>query len=291
MTTDGDLDRTLATWFEREARADGAATLLEATLAETSRRRPQPAWRAGLGGGRLGRIFEPDDRTLARLRYAAIVAALAAALAVVGLIAVGQQQPVRRAPSLFCVGQPATLCSYGAGEWTSTSFLPGLTVTFPDDSWYARDLPDVLELKQAPMNSAVYVQLDPVPAASALDGGASPATDVAGIVEWLERNGAAQVVRLGDRKTPNGLSMTSLDVRATDPRKQVKLLVVRGDEDNLVLAASHYEQRLHLVDVGDGHVLSIHVMAFNSSHATVVATDKAFDAILDSLRPPASIAP
>ena len=291
MTTDGDLDRTLATWFERQARTDGAATLLDATLAETSRRRPQPAWRAGLSRGPFRPIFAPDSRTLTGFRYLAIVVALAVALAVIGLIAAGQQQPVRRAPSLFCVGQPATLCSYGAGEWTSTTFLPGLTVTFADDSWYVRDLPEFLELKQAPMNSAVFVQLDPVPAASALDGGASPAGDVAGIVEWLERKAAAQVVRLGERRTPNGLSVTSLDVRATDPREQVKLLVVRGDEQNVVLAASHYEQRLHLVDVGDGHVLAIHVMAFNSSHATVVATDAAFETILESLKLPAPLAP
>ena len=43
MTT-RDLDTALASFFEREATADGAATILEAALERTSRRRPRPAW-------------------------------------------------------------------------------------------------------------------------------------------------------------------------------------------------------------------------------------------------------
>jgi hypothetical protein len=164
-------------------------------------------------------------------------------------------------------------------------------VTFADDSWFARDLPEFLEFKRAPMNSTVFVQRDPVPAGSAPASGPSPATDVASIVEWLDRQPGVAIDRLGRRQTPNGLWVTSLDVRATDPRKSVRLLVARSDEENVVLEANHYQQRLHLVEVGDGHVLSIHVMAYDSSHATVVATDKAFDAILESLRPPSSPAP
>src|SRR4029453_12277160 len=48
MTARDDFDRTLVSWFESEASADGAAPLLEATLDRTSRRRPRPAWLVGL---------------------------------------------------------------------------------------------------------------------------------------------------------------------------------------------------------------------------------------------------
>ena len=162
MTT-RDLDAALASFFEREATADGAATILEAALEQTSRRRPRPAWVTAVRGVTVGPTLALDPRTRSRIGYALVLAALLAAI-VVGALFLAGTRPPRLSESRPCVGQPATLCGHTAGVWTSESFLPGLTLTWPNDGWYTRDLPGQLEVKTLPMTSAVIVHLDPLPA-------------------------------------------------------------------------------------------------------------------------------
>lgn len=54
MTGHDDFDRTLAGWFEADALAPAPAGDLERVLDATRRRRPLPAWLAGLGGRWVG---------------------------------------------------------------------------------------------------------------------------------------------------------------------------------------------------------------------------------------------
>ena len=58
-----------------------------------------------------------------------------------------------------------------------------------------------------------------------------------------------------------------------------------------IVETNHYAQRLHLVDLGGGHVLSILVIAYDSDPETVRRTDATFAPILDSIRPPPSFSP
>ena len=115
----------LAACFEREASADGAATILEVALEKTRRRRPRPAWLAGLHGGTTrrsmvlaGRASAASATSWSRRCWPAVV---------LGALLLAGQRGRRPRRSLPCVGDPPSLCGFGAGEWTSTSFLPGLT--------------------------------------------------------------------------------------------------------------------------------------------------------------------
>ena len=143
-----DLDTSLAALFEREATDDGAAAILESALGRTSRLRPRPAWIAALRHSSAGTRVASDPMTRSRLGYALILAALLAAL-VVGALFLAGQRPPRISLPRACVGVDAALCGHTAGVWTSESFLPGLTLTWPNDGWYARDLPGQLEVNAA----------------------------------------------------------------------------------------------------------------------------------------------
>ena len=92
MTT-RDLDAALASFFEREATADGAATILEAALEQTSRRRPRPAWVTAVRGVTVGSTLALDPRTRSRIGYALVLAALLAAIVVGALFLAGTRPP------------------------------------------------------------------------------------------------------------------------------------------------------------------------------------------------------
>ena len=285
MTT-RDLDGALASYFEREATADGAATILEATLEQTSRRGPRPGWVVAVRGMTVGPTLALGPRTRSRIGYALVLAALLAAI-VVGALFLAGTRPPQLSESLPCVGQPATLCGHTAGVWTSATFLPGLTLTFPDDRWFTREQPEKLELKALPMTSSIIVQLDPLPAGPSSDHEPGRAGDVANLIRWLSAAPGAANEMVGERTTPAGLSVTTLDVKAADPRVPVGLLVARANPAGAaIVEANHYAQRLHFVDLGGGHVLSILVVAYDSNRDTVRRTDVTFRSILDSIRPP-----
>ena len=292
MTTRGELDRQLGSWFETEATADGAASLLEATLNTTARLRPRPAWVAGLDDARPARLLPIDRRTRSRLGYAALVAATIAAL-VAGALFLAGQRPPRPSLPLGCVGEPANLCGHTAGLWSTSTFLPGMTLTFPSDAWYTRESTRGLEVKALPMVADVLFALDPVPAA--LPGAPSPSTVPSGaeLATWLERVPGVRIDRFEAHATQTGLPVTTLDVSAVRPPGGFPLLVDPAGTVNhgYVLEASHYVQRAHLVDIGGGHVLLVVVVAYDSSHDTVVAADRAFAPILDSLGPPSDVGP
>ena len=286
MTT-RDLDAALASFFEREATADGAATILEAALEQTSRRRPRPAWVTAVRGATVGPTLARDPRTRSRIGYALVLAALLAAI-VVGALFLAGTRPPRLSESRPCVGQPATLCGHTAGVWTSESFLPGLTLTWPNDGWYTRDLPGQLEVKTLPMTSAVIVHLDPLPAA--LNPGTTG--DVASLLRWLRDTPGVTIETVAKRMTRAGLSVTTFDIRSVDPGTTVALLVARANPTGAaIVETNHYAQRLHLVDLGGGHVLSILVIAYDSDPESVRRTDATFAPILDSIRPPTSFTP
>jgi hypothetical protein len=286
-TMSDDVDRMLGSWFEQEARADGAAVILEAVLDQTHGRRPRPAWAARLHDGSLRASTTLDQPAVRRAGYLLLAALLVAAVVVAALLAAGQRPP-RHSEPLACVGADANLCGHTAGAWSSQSFLPGLTLTWPNDEWYSRDLPDRLELKALPMTSAVVVQLDPVPAGPSSGGEPGRAGDVASLVQWLRAAPGATVEVVGERTSPAGLVVTTLDFRAVDPRSPVSLLVGRANPAGApTVEANHYAQRLHLVDLGGGHVLSILVVAYDSNPDNVLRTDATFRPILDSVRPPA----
>jgi len=282
-----DFDRILGSWFEQEARTDGAAATLEAALDQTHRRRPRPAWVARLHDGPLRASMALEQPAVRRAGYLVVAALLVAAIVVAAMF-VASQRPPRLSQPLACVGVDAALCGHTAGAWSSESFLPGLTLTWPDDGWYARDLPDKLEVKTMPMTSSVIVQLDPLPAGPSSDPEPDRAGDVASLIRWLRSAPGAANEMVGQRTTPAGLSVTTLDVKAVDPGIPVGLLVARANPGGTaIVEANHYAQRLHLVDLGGGHVLSILVVAYDSDRETVRRTEVTFRPILDSIRPPA----
>jgi hypothetical protein len=212
---------------------------------------------------------------------------------VAGALFLAGQRPPRPSQPLACVGEPANLCGHTAGLWTSSTFLPGMTVTFPSDAWYTRESARALEVKALPMVADVLFALDPVPAAA--PGAPPPPTVAAGteLATWLERVPGVRIDRFQPRATQTGLPVTTLDVSAARPPGGFPLLVDPAGTFNhgYVLEASHYVQRVHLVDIGGGHVLLVLVVAYDSSHDTVDAADRAFAPILDSIRPPSAVGP
>jgi hypothetical protein len=139
----------------------------------------------------------------------------------------------------------------------------------------------------------VLFALDPVPVPLP---GAPPHSTIASGAElatWLERVPGVRIDRFQPRATPTGLAVTTLDVSAVRPPGGFPLLVDPEGTSNhgYVLEASHYVQRVHLVDIGGGHVLLVLVVAYDSNHDTVIAADRAFAPILDSLRPPSDVGP
>jgi hypothetical protein len=295
MTTNDRLDPTLAWWFESEARTDGAATLLEATLAQTGRRSPRPARLAALRQGSLGPLMRPASPTTRRLAYAALLAG-AIATALIGSVFLAGQHDARPAPSLLCVGEPPDLCAQPAGAWTSAALLPGLAMAFPSEGWWTRDRVDRIELKTAPMASAVLLQLDPVPFPQPWQPQPDRSGTIASLTAWLRLHPGLIATDVGERRTPGGLAIATFDLEAAGAEQPgglcAKLFVPRASpqESNATLVC-HYAQRMHLLDLGDGHRLSILIVAYDSSPGTVRALDEKFGPILDSIRPPPSIEP
>jgi hypothetical protein len=291
MTASNDLDRALAEFLQREARSDGAAALLERTLVSTRRRRPRPAWLALMRATSFGRSMGRDDRRLRWLRYVAVAALALAAMAIGALLLAGTAPP-RPTASPICVGAPATLCRHPEGAWASAVFLPGLTMTFPNDVWYARDLPDRIELKTPPMTSQVTMRLDPVPDATTSEPNPDRSGDVASLIAWLRRDPTWTVEDVGRRTTPMGLALTRIALTAIDPGGCNHALVPRGAPDGTyVLEACHYGQRLYLLDIGNGHVLSILLVAFDGQVATLDRLDVMVAPVIESIVPPASLSP
>jgi hypothetical protein len=288
MTASSELDRALAEFFRLEARSDGAGALLERTLVATRRRRPRPAPLALMRATSFGWSMRRDHRRLRLLRYVAVAALVLAALAIGALLLAGRAVP-RPTASPICVGAPATLCSHPAGAWASAVFLPGLTMTFPNDTWYARDLPDRIELKTPPMTSQVTMRLDPVPDPTKSEPNPDQSGDVAGLIAWLRRDPTWTIEDVGQRTTPTGLALTRVALRAVDPGGCNHALVPRGAPNGTyVLDACHYAQRLDLLDIGDGHVLSILLVAFDGQVGTLDRLDGIVAPIIESIVPPVS---
>ncbi len=96
MTGHDDFDRALAGWFEADALAPAPAAGLDRVLDVTRRRRPRPAWLAGLGSHWVGEPPRAGSssgvRSLPRLGLrwsAALVLLLVIAALVGGAILVG----------------------------------------------------------------------------------------------------------------------------------------------------------------------------------------------------------
>jgi len=290
MTIRDDLDRQLGSWFEAEATADGTASVLERTLAVTSRRRPRPAWAASIDVARPTRFLPIDDRTRRRLGYGAMLAAAIGLLVAAALFLAGQRPP-SPAPSLGCVGDPPNLCGFGQGTWSSTTFLPGLEVTLPGTGWYSRDVPDRLEFRHLPMTSGLTFMLDPIPPVAAAASAAAREGSFDGLVGFLAQQPQVRVATSRSLLTATGLPIRGFDL-ATKPRPAVVLLRIRAyPEGNLTIEADHYANRLYLVGIGDGHVLAALVTAFDSQPATLHRFDETVWPIIDSMRPPGSIKP
>ena len=284
MTIHDDLERQLASWFEAEATDVGAASVLEQTLAVTARRRPRAAWAASIDGARPARLLPIDDRTRTRLSYAALLAAAIALLVAAALFLAGQRPPAP-APPLGCVGDPPNLCGYGAGQWSSSTLLPGLEVTLPGTGWYTRELPDRVEFKHLPMTSGLTFMLDPIPASTAA---ADRSFD--GLVAFLSQQPQARLARSRSSQTATGLPIRVFDL--TRPRPAVVLLRLAADPDSDInVEANHYANRVYLVDIGRGRALAALVTAFDSQRATLRGFDDAVWPIIDSIRPPASTKP
>ena len=288
MTTRDDFDRVLGAWLEAEATDDGAASVLERTLAVTARRRPRPAWAASIDFARPPRLLPIDDRSRTRLGYAVLLAAAIALLVAAALFLAGQRPP-SPAPSLGCVGDPPNLCGFGQGTWSSTTFLPGLEVTLPATGWYSRDVPDRIEFRHLPMTSGLTFMLDPIPTAGVTASAGAGNGSFDNLVAFLAQQ---PQVRVATPRSP--LSAIGLPIRAFDletmPRPAVVLLRSRDDAaGTFSIEADHYANRLYLVGIADGHVLAALVTAFDSQPATLHRFDDAVWPIIDSIRPPASI--
>jgi hypothetical protein len=293
MTTTDGLDRTLGSWFEREASADGAATILDAALERTARRSPRPAWVASLHAGGAGTHSLLGQPAVRRLGYVAVAALVIASLLAAALFVAGNHLPPPARP-LGCVGSPPTLCGNGAGEWESTAFLPGLSVTFPVDGWYVRDLPDHLEFKIAPMSSIATVDLDPIPAAEPWISEPDRPATVPTLVDWLARNESVILGRIVTLETATKLRTTTFDLTMAPQAEGAcrRVFGTRADPTGPhIIEACHYAQRLSLMDTGDGHVLAVIRIAYDSQPATLDRFDAEFAPILDSIRPPAPIGP
>ena len=96
MTGHDDFDRTLAGWFEADALSPAPAGGLERVIDATRRRRPRPAWLAGLGSHWVGEALTADSSSRVRplsgsgLRWStALILLLLIAALVGGAIAVG----------------------------------------------------------------------------------------------------------------------------------------------------------------------------------------------------------
>lgn len=291
MTT-RDLDAALATFFEREATADGAATILEAALERTSRRRPRSAWVTAVRGVTVGSTLALDPRTRSRIGYALALAALLAAI-VVGALFLAGTHPPRLSESRLCVGEPATLCGHTAGAWTSATFVPGLTLTFPDDRWFTREQPEKLELKALPMTSLVELKVDPIPRVTAWEKWPDLSGSRESLATWIERDPEVIIDRRVDRTTPMGLPVTTFRLRPVDPGACAFVFVARATPTahDSVLDLCHYAYRLHLLDIGGGHVLSILLTALDAQGQTLDTLEAGTTPIVDSIRPPATFQP
>jgi len=291
MTT-RDLDAALASFFEREATADGGAAILEAALEQTSRRRPRPAWVAAVRGMTVGATPALDPRTRSRIGYALVLAALLAAI-VVGALFLAGTRPPQLSESLPCVGQPATLCGHTAGVWTSTTFVPGLTLTFPDDRWFTREQPGKLELKALPMTSLVELKLDPIPRSTAWEKQPDLSGTRESLAAWIERDPEVIVDRRVDRMTAAGLPITTFRLRPVDPGACAFVFVARATPTahDSVLDLCHYAYRLHLLDIGGGHVISALLTALDAQGQTLDTLEVGTMPIVDSIRPPPTFSP
>lgn len=287
MTIRDDLDRQLGSWFEAEATADGAASLLERTLAVTSRRRPRPALAASIDVARPAMLLPIDNRTRTRLGYAALLAAAVALLVAAALFLAGQPPPPPSQP-LGCVGEPPTLCGQSAGTWTSHTFLSGMTLTFPNDAWYIRETAAKLELKALPMTSLAELSFDPLLHSTSWDPNPDPSAGREVLAAWIERDPDVVVDKRSDRTTKSGLPMTTFHLHPVNPRACALLFVSRTvpDEHTSGLYLCHYAYRLHLLDLGGGHTLAILLTALDSQVQTLQTLDKATSPIVDSIRPP-----
>jgi hypothetical protein len=279
-----ELDITLASWFASEARADGAAALLEATLEATARQRPRPAWFAAADAARPARLLPLGDRTRSRVGYALVVAALLAAAVLAALLLVGRQPPP--AIPLGCVGDPPNLCGFDGGTWSSAKFMPGLAVTLPGEGWYTRDLPDRLEFRHLPMTSALTIWRDPLPARDAAVPDPAQTGTIEGLTEYLALQPVVTVDASRPHVTSRGLPLASFRLM-TVARPAIGLLRMASDSaGHVAIEANHYAQRLYLMGTRDGHVLSALVVAFDSRQSTLDQFDESAWPILNSLETP-----
>jgi hypothetical protein len=92
-----DLDRALGSYLDAEALAPAPVGLLEAILEGTSRLRPEPAWRVGLGRPRIARPTRWSNRLVAAAALL-VVATLTAVAVGVGALVTPRPAPVPSDP-------------------------------------------------------------------------------------------------------------------------------------------------------------------------------------------------
>lgn len=120
MTDHNDFDRALAGWFEADALTPAPAGGLDRLLDATRRRRPRPAWLAGLGSRWVGEADHAQQSFLWRVTAAALLAVLTAG----GVLYLLQpHQPAVGNPSEM--PSPSTSIAVPtAAFWTATASLP-----------------------------------------------------------------------------------------------------------------------------------------------------------------------
>jgi len=107
-----------------------------------------------------------------------------------------------------------------AGKHTTTAFLPGMTVTLPDDGWWSsHDSPGEFNVRLiAHPGAAVFFWIDPIPVKDHLVVAGVPNTPV-GILTWMRGNDYLVISAPFGVSAPTGVSIlgggiTALSVRA-----------------------------------------------------------------------------
>lgn len=136
MSGQPDMDGLLRTWLDAAAPTGPPDGLLETTLARTSRRRPRPAWLAGLVGEALPRPHQPKRRPILTL---ALAGALLAIAAVVGL------QLVTRWNVGITNPTPEASTSPTPGASPLPGIMPNAPAASPTDGKVAYGWPDTSE--------------------------------------------------------------------------------------------------------------------------------------------------
>ena len=143
------------------------------------------------------------------------------------------------------------------------------------------------------MTSLVELKLDPIPTEHAPGRSARPLRH-AREPRGLDRARPEVIVdRRVDRTTPAGLPITTFRLRPVDPGACAFVFVARATPTahDSVLDLCHYAYRLHLLDIGGGHVISVLLTALDAQGQTLDTLRGRTTPIVDSIRPPPTFQP